>query len=389
VKRQDIQRGPKSRLNGKVLLPVGLLLVVFLGWAVWNDRSDVEFQSPDNSKLSESAAIPLAEAEASKAEPETDDVRYGAVKLSTQKDIETDRRFHTQRCDMTSEPLREISAGGIVKWTDEKGITHYEDFHGEIRPEGREVVTLFPDTKDYFSLEIRRPANGKLPFSKRAIQQKSTQVYEVYRRWLDDGWLSRAEIRLVFYTDEQQYAAHRDKYVGKESEDVPGFFVMQLNQAVILHTGDKNATSRIMVHEIVHIINNQVFGETPRWLNEGLATYIENLKEDGSTSTLTGQRLNNLKAYTKARVISSVSVPELLSATRSDWLPDKRPHYYQLSQMLMHFLLLPENRDFTLPMFDLLAKGKCSNVDLERVIAEKYDGGISNLSKNFVQWLGS
>jgi hypothetical protein len=99
--------------------------------------------------------------------------------------------------------------------------------------------------------------------------------------------------------------------------------------------------------------------------------------------------LKNLKDYTRSQIINSVSVAELLATTHKDWQSDNLATYYQLSQTLTHFLLLPENRDSMLPIFSLLARSKCSNIDLERVIGEQYKGGISNLSDNFNRWLDS
>ena len=116
------------------------------------------------------------------------------------------------------------------------------------------------------------------------------------------------------------------------------------------------------------MINNQGFGELPRWLNEGLATYVEVLKDDSLEVKVTDQRLASWKANTVSNVMPVVSVRELLSATQSDWSATKRLSCYQLSQLLTYYFLQPQRDDFTLPLLRTLAAQKCAKSDVESII---------------------
>ncbi len=382
-------------INSKAFLLATLASITLLGWVFWKTEAPLPVlqpveEIPERAAVSPVVPSPLASVITleNTAKPHLKNIRYGPVKLSA-NETRSNRHRHTQACDSSAQPLREIPSGGIVKWTDENGITHYENFQGEAQPDDKTLVVRSPHTKDYFSLDIQFPPGGQAPFSTSDIQQKATGVYEVYRKWLDDRWLSRAEIRLLFYADQEKFAAHRGQFVTQGSSYIAGFYLPQENQAVILYQGSKDATFGVMVHEIAHIINHQVFGDLPRWLNEGLATHIQYLEKGGSKINLSNSQLKNLKAFTKSQVINSVSVAELLATTHNDWQSDNLATYYQLSQTLTHFLLLPKNRDSMLPIFSLLAQSKCSNRDLERIIDEHYEGGISTLSDNFNRWLDS
>ncbi|MEH6516917.1 MAG: DUF1570 domain-containing protein [Halioglobus sp.] len=366
---------------------LGLLAVVLVAWVFWSQGGADLFSSSGDSSEIDSVGPKSAETLQPENPIRPNEKGSRPVNIPVPKDPQVNRRFHTQSCDPSSEPLREIPAGGIVKWTDEKGITHYEDYHGDTRPAGRDLVSLFPDIKDYFSLDISMPSGGRLPVAEKDIQLQATRTYELYRTWLDDKWLSRAKIHLRLYTSEQQYAALRKKYVGADSDDVPGFYVARLNQAAILHTGNKAQTLRIVNHEVAHVINNQVFGELPRWLNEGLATYVEAVKDDSLAVKVTDKRLASWKANTVSNVMPVVSVRELLSATQSDWSATKRLSHYQLSQLLTYYLLQPQHRDFTLSLLRTLAAQKCSESDVESIIDQQYVGGLSGLSEDFSSWL--
>ena len=135
------------------------------------------------------------------------------------------------------------------------------------------------------------------------------------------------------------------------------------------------------------MINNQGFGELPRWLNEGLATYVEVLKDDSLEVKVTDQRLASWKANTVSNVMPVVSVRELLSATQSDWSATKRLSCYQLSQLLTYYFLQPQRDDFTLPLLRTLAAQKCAKSDVESIIDQRYTGGLSGLSEDFIRWL--
>lgn len=291
-------------------------------------------------------------------------------------------------CDgLADKPLREIPAGGIVKWTDDQGITHYEDFHSAKPPAGLEVVARFPGTREYFFLNIESDS-GALPAKFRAtITAKAVWIYEYYRALLDERYLSRASVNLVVYKNRSGYEAVRDQYVGRGAEDVPGFYIVSGNRAEILYQENDEQTLKVMVHEVVHVINNQLFGQMPRWLNEGLATYMDSLERDQQRPSTARERLRVIKRQVGLPLLDKVSVRQLLSVEKNPWGPRQRTLYYPFSQLLTTYLLQPENRDFTEPFFNYLAAHKCELPDVAGYIEAHYRGGIDGLSSGFVRWL--
>ncbi|TNE78438.1 MAG: hypothetical protein EP334_05020 [Gammaproteobacteria bacterium] len=293
-------------------------------------------------------------------------------------------------CDGFAEkPLREIPAGGIVKWTDEQGITHYEDYHATTAPVGMQLVTRFPDTKEYFSLNLEVEA-GALPASFRAaITRRAVWIYEYYRTLLDERHLSRAEVHLVVHSNRADYEIVRNQYVGERSEDVPGFYIVTGNRAEILHEGHDEQTLKVMTHEVVHVINNQLFGLLPRWLNEGLATYMESLERDEQRPSTAKERLRIIRKQVGVPLLGRVNVRQLLDTEKRSWSPEQRAIYYPFSQLLTTYLLQPENRVFSRLFFNYLASHKCEEPNVAERLQADYPGGINGLSADFERWLRS
>lgn len=284
-------------------------------------------------------------------------------------------------------PLREIPAGGIVKWIDEQGITHYEDYHGVTAPEGKKLVTRFPDTKEYFSLRIEA-ASGRLPTSFREkISNKAIWIYEHYRTLLDERYLSRADVHLVVHNSRKSYEVVRNRYVGEKSEDVSGFYIVSGNRAELLHEGNEEQTLQVMVHEVVHVINNQLFGPLPRWLNEGLATYMDALNRDEKHPSTAKDRLRLIKKQVGLPLLERVNVRQLLDSKRHAWSPQQRETYYPFSQLLVTYLLEPQNRTFFQAFLSTIAANKCETMDEAAYIEANYKGGIDKLDADYRQWL--
>lgn len=285
----------------------------------------------------------------------------------------------------SSRPLREIPAGGITKWTDEKGITHYEDYHGTEAPSGKELVTRFPDTRDYFTLELNSDLASHLTHPiKTQLKTRILNIYDLYAGMIDKSLLHRATVNLYVYQNEPDFIAHRERFLPKYIQDVPGFFTPFNNQAVVLYRS-REETLDIATHESVHVINQQLFGDIPRWLNEGLAIAISD-KVDPVPVSLNKDPLH--RRSMAAILLNEVSVNGLINSTTEDWLSQKRKFYYPLSGLLAEYLLRPENSPFNRALMKELISKPCDPVNLPLFIDKHYRGGQAGLEKDFIAWLG-
>ncbi len=274
-----------------------------------------------------------------------------------------------------------------MKWTDERSITHYEDYQGDSPPRGLELVTVFPHTKEYFSLNIEA-ASGSLPASfKEKISKKAVWIYELYRTFMDESFLSRADVHLVIHNKKTTYEKVRDRYVGEGAGDVLGFYVVPGNRAEVLHMGRDEQTLEVMVHEVVHVINNQLFGPLPRWLNEGLATYIEALDRDQKRPALSAERLRFIKTQVGVPLLEKANVNKLLATENKPWSQKDRKVYYVFSQLLVTYLMQPENREFSRVLLGAVAAKKCEAMNVSAYIEKHYRGGINGLDTDFSRWL--
>jgi len=320
--------------------------------------------------------------------------RYGPVRIS--QNLSDDGKqpsgqlgaARPDKCHPASVPLRDLPAGGIYKRTDENGIIHYRNYSASDLPAGQTLVVEFPAVKDYFDLDIRVVEGSIDEQFRRALQRNGTTIFDYYKSLIDPGWLQRAKVRLVVYRTERAYLLQRDHYMSRKAgEHVPGFYVPHLNQAMIWHQGDDNAALRIASHEMTHVINRQLFGEMPRWLNEGLAILFEQSLAKENKALPPSPQMQDRRQIMVSHLLNRVSLAELVSPQPTEWTLEKRPLYYHLSESLLYFLLQPENRTFTRKLLNRLAAQKCQPFNVASHIEGQFPGGMAGLSERFNHWL--
>jgi len=283
-------------------------------------------------------------------------------------------------------PLHGISSIGLTNRDDKCG-TNCGGNQGKNVPQDRQYVARFPETGEYFSLEIN-VASGTLPKAlRKQLADRAEWVYDAYRGLLPKESLNRVDMHLVVHNQRSDYEAVRDRYVGRGASNAPGFFIVSDNRVEMLRQGNRVETLKIMVHEVAHVINNQLFGPLPRWLNEGLATYIDALDTDRQRPTTAAERLRLIKKQVGVPLLEQVGVQRLLVTGNTSWGREKGAIYYPLSQLLTTYLLQPENHGFVGPFFRYLSISKCNEVDIPGYMESHYPGGITGLEADFRQWL--
>jgi tetratricopeptide (TPR) repeat protein len=116
-------------------------------------------------------------------------------------------------------------------------------------------------------------------------------------------------VSVVFFT-------RRGDYEALAPQETNGFVAPHLwldleRQPTILVAGDaKESARRTFVHEEVHELMHRAFGNTPMWLNEGLADYFSSLRIEGN--------LVVLGDVVPERAIPPDLVPSALEVVRAD-----------------------------------------------------------------------
>ena len=287
------------------------------------------------------------------------------------------------QCGRSVSPLVEIPAGGIYKWTDEAGITHYLDSHGNQPLAGSVLVTRFPEIRDYFSLQISSPDMVLGEPLQSQLHQSGNAIYQYYIDALGKAGLSRAKIELVIYSNQQAYRQRRDAVVAQGNDQILGFYTSGNNQAVIFHSGDDRAAYLVATHEMAHAIQQQLFGDIPRWLNEGLAVFMERRVSELATSRVTSDQR---KRHLLQTVLKQASVAGLVKDDGLVWNAEMRSYFYQLSDVLVEFLVT-QHSDFIHGLLKERALHACESFDVAAYMERHWSGGIGALNTAFRDWI--
>ncbi len=141
-------------------------------------------------------------------------------------------------------------------------------------------------------------------------------------------------------------------------------------------------------HEITHLALGNWLGDTPLWLNEGLAEFIERLQFQQSYATAPApvQDLDNI-----ARLRRSGRLPALrsfLAMDRDDWNRLGNDIVYPYAWSLVHFLLMdPQHRPLVSAHLNTLAQHRCRAFDHAGYLDLNYPGGLDAMAADWRTWL--
>ncbi|WP_105265108.1 DUF1570 domain-containing protein [Pseudoalteromonas sp. T1lg76] len=177
-----------------------------------------------------------------------------------------------QRFTCTDTSLGELKVQqfqGIYTWTDSQGVRHVSDQKPDFevqqyRYEGADVM-------DYFALELIAPSMNS-EFRAR-LESTLNGVFKAYSQVVGREAMRKVDLRLHVLPTRSSYLA-AIRRAGSTSSNSVGSYFGRSNEAYIEYRGDVQ-TMRTAIHEAVHAINHAVLGNTPSWLNEGLAEYFE------------------------------------------------------------------------------------------------------------------
>jgi hypothetical protein len=211
------------------------------------------------------------------------------------------------------------------------------------------------------------------------INNKLSHLHTIY-----SGLLSKQTLKIVksgtyIYDSELLFS-----FV-KEELDVPeyagGFYSHKSNRSHILFTSQEN-TEIAAIHEAVHATNKANIGLMPRWLNEGLAEYIEQL-------TITKQRMR-IVPKRKIELNNSqhnfLQLSVLVNSSQKDWNSILHTQLYDTAWAFIYFLMEDSNRKKQLKtMLYLERDNLCDKTNFFQTEQELIV--LENLQKAFNQWI--
>jgi len=266
---------------------------------------------------------------------------------------------------------------GIYTWQDKDGTPNFSN----VKP--RNTITTQHDFRgltsvDYFTLAV---SGDPLPkhFSDR-LRGRINRVFSFYSGLISHQNLNKTALKLRFFNSHDEFLKYRKLNNSAAKDNAVGFYSGANNQSSILY---RNATHamEVAVHESSHAINRSVMGLTKRWLNEGLAEYLEGVEVVLQLGTLKPSR-NWSSGNTRLLPLSKV-----FSATSNDWSGTLRSTLYQTSSAFIFYMMDDQQRKQRFSRYIKAEQANLCNVLSSKQLLRYLGVSQSQLQRDFSRWL--
>jgi hypothetical protein len=209
-----------------------------------------------------------------------------------------------------------------------------------------------------FAPPLQSPANGGAPWreldsehfalytdidpgdARRELREFETLRHALEEAAFEGDGVGEPRVALVVFRRHEDY----DAFGPKNTE---GVAIAQLpldleRQPALLFTGDMtDAMRRTFVHEEVHELMHRAYGNTPPWLNEGLATYFSSLRVEGGRVVL-GDVVPERQAFPPRMLLRPSEIIDAdarwVYAEREKARQSEIQKFYESAWLLVHLL---------------------------------------------------
>lgn len=268
-------------------------------------------------------------------------------------------------------------ANGIYTWRDASGQQHFSN----VKPVN--IAVTEHDFKgaailDSFSLSM---SGDDMPqeFTNK-VQGKMSLIFSLYSGLIGQENIRKTTLNLRFVSSRTLFNRLYNKTNLSAGNSAIGFYRGGNNQSTILVSSVEQA-SHTAIHESIHALNRSVIGYMPRWLNEGLAEYGENIDV-----TL---QLGIIKPNFSRRSYRQKILPlnTLFNADGQQWASSQRSDLYNTSSAFIYFMMDDAQRKKRLgKLLRLESESLCSQL-LQSKIIEQLGQTLPALQQAFSRWL--
>ncbi|WP_024611713.1 DUF1570 domain-containing protein [Pseudoalteromonas sp. TB64] len=286
---------------------------------------------------------------------------------------------NTKCVDVSLGEVKYKRNGDIYTWTDNEGIPHFSDKKPDFAVTTYD--TRFAEPLDYFDLTLNTP---NLPSSfNQELRIKLNTVFKVYGQIIGVHALKKVKLNLTVLATRHSYEARIKQHGGDPTNSI-GMYFNSSNSAFIDYRNVQSAM-RTSVHEAVHAINRAVLGNTPRWLNEGLAEYFEDTKNNMQTGIV---EPNSSWVKNNSITKNVYSLNKLLNS-ENIWRKGDSSKLYRSSWAVIYFLMDTKNGKALLKSIMLEEqKSPCSKLAdgvFKKMVYEQYP----RINSHYSQWLSA
>lgn len=266
---------------------------------------------------------------------------------------------------------------GIYTWSDASGQQHFSN----VKPTNIDATEHnFNGAAILDSFSLMMSGDDMPQKFTNTIQGKISLIFSLYSELIGKDNLRKTALNLKFISSRARFNRLYNKKDLSAGNNTIGFYRSRNNQSTILVSNIEQA-SHTAVHESIHALNRSVIGYTPRWLNEGLAEYGENIDV-----TL---QLGVIKPNFSRRSYRQKILPlkTLFNADAQQWSSSMRTDLYNTSSAFIYFMMDDKQRKKRLgKLLKLESESLCNQLSQSETI-QQLGRTLPALQQEFSRWL--
>ena len=282
--------------------------------------------------------------------------------------------------------VTDVQASKVFQFKDGSGVVSFSD-QAPVTTRSRDVSQKYRKREQYFRVKLvldQAPAGIRM---QTRIMADTQQIFLFLSRHLKVDSLRQVFLDLRLLPDRNTFAAYRRR-VAPGLKTNSGFYSSSRNEAVVRMRHADELTLEVVRHETSHLIAAALFGNLPKWLNEGLAEYFERMEVDGLAKTITPSRyfLKVLRKHQRGGTLPQL--PQHLRLSRRQWLrEDEKLRYAVGWSIVYHLMATPRGRRFLAALLKAQAAHRCQRFSTANFVDSNYPAGIEGLDRDWRQWL--
>ncbi len=300
----------------------------------------------------------------------------------------------------------------IYKWVDDKGNVHYSDEEPEnvqyadvqeelektgnflnrklvIYKRPKQVVKKKKDnTKSDLTIHFKTVGYSLSRADKDYLSKIIHVIYnkqEDFFHWIEADAM---EITIVVTSDKRFYEKSWKEAKGRWKSP-NGFYSHINNTAYVFAQPTKERTFSVILHEASHAILDTRVGWIPKWINEGMAEYFEDvvIKDSELYINLSPSRMRKLGRMSEDQYLDRLS--KFLAIDNSIWYTTRNSDtvwgFYSMSWSLVYFLM--SSREGQILLFELIeaSKRNYGQIDSKAIIEQNYRGGYRKFKRDWLK----
>jgi hypothetical protein len=267
----------------------------------------------------------------------------------------------------------------IYTWKDKSGVTNFSDSKPE-DTDSQPLTLAGSKIFDYFKLNI---SGANVPFEfKEKLTHSINKLFALYGQLIAKEDLRQVAVNLRFFTSKLHFDAYSQKHA-PSLKNIAGFYDNGTNEAVIMYYSSEQAITTA-IHESVHAINRGIIGNSNKWINEGMAEYLENITINLSSAIITRNKSWYKNGKLKYRPLP---LGKVLSASRNDWNSQSQSNLYSTSWAFIYFLMDDTKQKAKLvKMLKAEQQNRCNTLSFKQTM-KIFNMSDRELQNRFSRWL--